>query len=176
MPSIKIRRNGRREKKSLTVRSRHWHEYPWSIPKPGQPLTVGSENSSKPSSSASFTSRASSRGLGTWEAVTWWLGRNMSIQLSTHCLGCLLKTTVWKGPWKAGDEWCRRERWLPRSLQRSWCSGHKGEISLRSGKRPLAMRQEQRKKSCVLGWWAGMDFIFSTKESKGICWELSGMG
>ena len=42
-------------------------------------------------------------------------------------------------------------------------SGHKGEISLRSGKRPLAMRQEQRKKSCVLGWWAGMDFIFSTK-------------
>ena len=25
------------------------------------------------------------------------------------------------------------------------------------------MRQEQRKKSWVSGWWAGMDFIFSTK-------------
>ena len=146
MPSIKIRRKGRKEKKkkSLTVENRHWHEDPWSIPKRGQPLTVGSENSSKPSTSASSTS-------GAWEAVTWWLGRDMSIQLSTHGLGCLLKTTVWKGPWKAGDGWCRRERWLPRSLQKSWCSGHKGEISLRSDKRPLAMRQEQRKKSCVSG-------------------------
>lgn len=40
MLSIKIRRKGRR-KISLAVESRRWHEYPWYIPRPGQPLTLG---------------------------------------------------------------------------------------------------------------------------------------
>lgn len=47
-------------------------------------------------------------------------------------------------------------------LQRSWCLEHRGEISFRSDKRPLAMRQEWREKSSVCGGQE-VDSIFSAK-------------